>query len=181
MNFESFQEKDSVMKNYIIMAIMLLTVSSCSMVRTADSSAGARRAARLEATRESVEKSMQSGKYLIRMDRLEGSRALTVNLSPQFNYIIVDQGMVRMKLGYIGRQYDFRGIAAINMSARSESYELFRDEDKNSYEIKIKARQAGELFDILLSIDDRGNCTARIYNNRIESVRYRGHLFIETI
>jgi len=169
------------MKNYIIIATLLLTVSSCSTVRTADSSASARRAARAEAIRESVEMSMQSGKFLVKMDRLNGSRGLAVQLAPEFNYIIIDQGMVRMRLGYIGRQYDFRGIAAINMSAKSQSYEVTRDPERKRYEVNIKASQAGELFNISLSIDDRGNCTALIYNNRIESARYSGHLFMESI
>ena len=169
------------MKNYFIIAILLLTVSSCSTVRTADSSAASRRAARLEAMRESVEGSIQSGNYLVKMNRLDGSRALAVQLSPKFNYIIIDQGMVRMKLGYVGRQYDFRGIAAINMTGKAQSYEVIRDAEKKRYEVNIMASQAGELFEISLSIDDKGNCTAQIYNNRIESVRYSGQLFMEAI
>jgi len=181
MDFDPSQEKGSDMKNYFILAILLLTVSSCSTVRTADSSAASRRAARLEAVRESVETSIQSGNYLVKMNRLDGSRALAVQLAPEFNYIIIDQGMVRMKLGYVGRQYDFRGIAAINMTAKAQSYEVIRDSEKKRYEVKIMASQAGELFEILLSIDDRGNCTAQIYNNRIESVRYSGQLFMEAI
>ena len=85
-----------------------------------------------------------------------------------------------MKLAYMGRSYNLRGIAAINMSANAEKYEVVRDTAKKKFDVRIKASQAGEPFDIFLTIDDSGYANVSVTNPRIETVRYYGKLALTT-
>ena len=46
-----------------------------------------------------------------------------VDLVPRANYIIIDGETAVISAAYLGRQYDIRPIAGINMQGRAEEYE----------------------------------------------------------
>jgi hypothetical protein len=164
------------MKRVIILCAGILALVSCTATKSNDSARASRRAIKAEETRLAVERLVNSGSYLIKMNRLYSGRISNVYLIPENNFILLDKGNLRMKLGYMGRQYDFRGIAAINMSATAESYEVVRNTGKGRYDVRIKASQAGEPFDIYISIHDSGSASASVNNPRIQMVNYSGKL-----
>jgi hypothetical protein len=164
------------MRRAIIGFAVLLGLVSCTATKNADSARATRKAINAEETRLKVDRLVQSGSYLIKIDRLYSGRVSNTYLSPNQNFILIDKGQLRMKLGYLGRSYSSRGIAAINMSAKAEEYEIVRDSTKKMYDVRIKASQAGEQFEIFLSIDDSGYATMSVTNPHIETVRYNGKL-----
>jgi hypothetical protein len=168
------------MRAVIILSVMIFGMLSCTASRHTDSARATRRALEAEKTRMAVESIVQSGNYLIKMDKMYTGMFSNVHLAPESNFLILDEGKLRMKLGYLGRQYSFRGIAAINLSTTTRSYEVERIGEKGRYDVKIEASQAGEPFDINISIDDRGYCTVVVTNPHIETARYNGMLFIPT-
>lgn len=166
------------MRSLVILITLTLLSVSCASTLNSSRTASSGRAARAEEKRLAVENIIQSGNFLIKMDRIDAGRGLTAQLAPDFNYLLLEQGMLRMKLGYVGRQYSFRGVSAINMSGKPSQYEMERNASKGIYDIRVKVSQGGEPFDIYLSVTDRGFCYMSIVNPRLEPVRYSGKLVI---
>lgn len=168
------------MRRVIIGCAVILGLVSCTATKSTTSARATQKAIKAEETRMAVESMVQSGSYLVKVDRLYSGRVSNAYLSPNQNYIIIDKGQLRMKLAYMGRSYNLRGIAAINMSANAEKYEVVRDTAKKKFDVRIKASQAGEPFDIFLTIDDSGYANVSVTNPRIETVRYYGKLALTT-
>jgi hypothetical protein len=166
------------MRGAIIMCVMIFGMVSCTTSRYAKTDRAALRAERAEKKRVAVEGIVESGNYLIKMDRLYAVRGNSPDLIPENNFLIYNNGQVRMRLAYLGRQHWVLPIAGINLQAKAESYEVMRNPEKGRYSIRMKVNQKGEQFEILLNIDDRGNCTASVFNAQIETARYRGTLHI---
>ncbi|MDX9929115.1 MAG: DUF4251 domain-containing protein [Bacteroidales bacterium] len=166
------------MKQTIIYLFALIISASCTSVREARTEAASQRSIREEQTRIAIDKAVASGNFQVRMERLDGFRGQTIHLAHGVNYLVIDRGILRLKLGYIGRQYTFRPISAINMTARPSEYEMSRNPRTGNYEIEIKVSQAGEPFNIYLNINQRGICTTHISNPKIQTVRYTGRITI---
>jgi hypothetical protein len=164
------------MRRVIIGCAVILGLVSCTATKSTTSARAMQKAIKAEETRMAVESLVQSGSYLVKVDRLYSGRISNAYLSPDQNFILIDKGHLRMKLAYMGRSYNLRGIAAINMSANAEKYEVVRDIAKKKYDVRIKASQAGEPFDIFLTINDNGYANVSVTNPRIETVRYNGKL-----
>lgn len=128
------------------------------------------------AQQEVVKKTVESGSFLIKMDRLQIPRGGFVDLLPSSNYIIVNKGYVRMRLGYIGRSYEFSGITGINMKGEATSYKLISNNDDGEYDMQIEVTDNGDLFKISIAVRGDEYCDATISNIRIETIRYSGHL-----
>jgi hypothetical protein len=175
MNFDQFMKKRD-MRKVIIGCVMILGIVSCTATKSADSARAARRAIKAEETRLAVESLIQQGSYLVKIDRLYSGRVSNAYLSPVQNFILVDKGQLRMKVAYLGRSFSIRGIAAINMTAHTEKYEVVRDSAGKRYDVSIKASQAGEPFDIFLTIYDNGYAVVSVTNPNIETLRYNGKL-----
>ena len=163
------------MKKLAISVIITIMFASCATIETRT----ANKQLRLEKKAyeaELVKKTVESGNFLIKMDRLQLPRGGFVSLLPSSNYIIFNNGFIRMRLGYIGRTYDFRGITGINLKGKASSYELISDQTTGVYHINIKVEDNGDQFDINLSVRGEELCDATISNIRIETARYSGYL-----
>lgn len=164
------------MKTHLFFIFALIVLVSCS---TSNLSKTARTELKLErkaAQKELVQKNIESGSFLIKMDRLQIPGGGFIYLLPSSNYIIINKGYVRMRLGYIGRTYDVRGITGINLNGMATKYELMGDENKGAYEMKIEVKDGGDLFKINLAVKGDEYCEATVSNIRIETIRYTGHL-----
>jgi hypothetical protein len=164
------------MKTPVLFLSSILLLVSCS---TSNLSKTARNEQKLEkkaAKMEFVQKTIESGSFLIKMDRLQIPRGGYVFLSPISNYIIIKNGYVRMRLGYIGRTYDVRGITGINLKGQATKYELISDKSKGVYDMNIEVEDGGDIFKINLAINGDEYCDATVSNMRIETIRYSGHL-----
>lgn len=163
------------MRTLFILTIIALFSASCAT----GPGMAARRSEKAEETRKAVEQVILSGNYLIKMDRLDSPGMGSLYLSPSVNFILMDKGIIQMRLGYAGRQFDFRGIAAINLRAKPSQYEIKRDDAKGIYDIRFKVSQGGEPFDVTLSVTGSGQCYAYVTNPRIQSSRYSGRVFLK--
>jgi hypothetical protein len=164
------------MKTPILIFSFIVLLSSCA---TSDLSKTAKNELKFEknaAQQEVVQRTVESGSFLIKMDHLQIPRGGFVSLLPSSNYIIFNNGYVRMRLGYIGKSYEFREITGINLKGKATSYELINDKSNGVYKMKIEVEDNGDLFTINLSIRGDEYCYATISNIRIETIRYSGHL-----
>jgi hypothetical protein len=164
------------MKTLVILLSYILLSASCA---TSDLSKTARNELKLQkkaAQQEVVQKTVESGSFLIKMDRLQLPGGGFISLLPSSNYIIVNNGYIRMRVGYIGRSYEFRPITGINLKGKATRFELISDKANGVYEMKIDVEDNGDRFNIDLSVSGDEYCNAIISNIRIETARYYGHL-----
>ena len=98
-----------------------------------------------------------------------------VDLKPRNNYIILDGDRVIINTAYIGRQFDIRPIVAIDMIGRATSFELKEKSPKGMYEIKLRVKNDNNSFDVYITINNDGNCSASLNNYKIDYVRYSGN------
>ena len=78
--------------------------------------------------------------------------------------------------GYLGRQYDIKPIAGINMRGETMNYVLTNKLSKGRYEIKTKVTNGSNSFDLYLTIDKTGSCNASLSSMLIDYVSYRGYI-----
>lgn len=123
-----------------------------------------------------IKKAVESKKFIIRFDRLYYSYGGMIDLIPRSNYIIIDGRKAIISAGYIGRQYDIRPIAGINMHGEATNYEVKFNSSKGIYEIKIKVTNKFNSFDVYLTIGNNGSCSASLNNVKIDYIRYSGQL-----
>jgi hypothetical protein len=160
----------------VILLSFILLLASCATSDLSKTAKNELEQERKTAQQEVVRRTVESGSFLIKMDRLQIPRGGFVSLLPSSNYIIVNNGYVRMRLGYIGRSYEFRDITGINLKGKADRYELISDKSKGVYEMKIEVADNGDLFNINLTIRSDEYCDAIISNIRIETIRYSGYL-----
>jgi hypothetical protein len=165
------------MKRIGFVFFVFLLFSSCSATREAanvkDQSRQEARLARQAMIRQAVE----SGHFIIKLDRIYLSYGGFVDLVPRSNYIIVNGERARISTAYIGRQYSYRPISGINMRGETIHYKIKGDQAKGLYDIDMRVIQGGDAFDVYLSVSDNGTCSVSLSNARIASVRYSGQLF----
>jgi hypothetical protein len=164
------------MKTQLLFISVLFIFVSCSTSNVSKTTRSQLKLEKKAAQQEIVQKTVESGSFLIKMDRLQIPRGGFIYLLPSSNYIIMNNGYVRMRLGYIGRTYDVRGITGINLNGRATKYELISDEGKGVYDINIEVEDGGDLFKINLAVRGDEYCNATVSNIRIETIRYSGHL-----
>jgi hypothetical protein len=77
----------------------------------------------------------------------------------------------------VGRQYDIKPIAAINIHGRATNYAVTDNLSKGSYEIKMKVNNGrSNTFDVYVTISKDGSCSASVSSLKIDNVRYTGYL-----
>jgi hypothetical protein len=157
---------------YIITTFMI--ISSCSTTRETKSSRIELREEKKIAEQAIVKEAVESKRFIIKLDRLYFSRGGIINLIPRANYIIIDGEKAIISAAYLGRQYDIRPIAGINLRGEAMNYELNKDLSRGMYEIKMKVTAPGNSFDVYLTIGKNGNCSALISNLRLDYTRYSG-------
>jgi hypothetical protein len=124
-----------------------------------------------------LRQAVESGHFIIKLDRIYLSYGGFIDLVPRSNYIIVDGGKAKINTAYIGRQYSYRPISAINMRGETIHYKLKGDQSKGRYDIDMRVVQGGDAFDVYLSISESGTCSVSLSHPRISSVRYAGRVF----
>lgn len=162
------------MKKLIIIFISFLIISSCSSTKEANSST---RSEKKIAEQAIVKSAVEAKKYIIKLDRLYFNRGGQVDLIPRANYLIIDGEKAIISTAYLGRQFDIRRIAAINMRGKADGYALTSNVSKGTYEVKMKVENGRNTsFDVYLTIGKSGYCTVSVSSLKIESIRYAGYL-----
>ena len=164
------------MKRYIIYFVIAFFAVSCSAGKESMQVRKEGRQQLKAAMAETTASSVESRRFVVRMDRLYANRGGMFYLAPRRNYLIIDETKAKMSLAYVGRSDDIRNISGINLTGVTEKYEVVRKSDKGRYEIKMSLKQGGNIFDVYLTVHDNGECSMSVINGRIESIRYAGDL-----
>jgi hypothetical protein len=99
-----------------------------------------------------------------------------IDLVPRMNYIIIDGQKAIINTAYVGRQYDIRPIAGINMKGVAQDYELTKKMSKGLYEVSMKVGNGSAVFDVYLTIGKDGTADASVNGMKINNIRYRGYI-----
>lgn len=151
--------------------IFVILFQSC----TATSDLGRQRTRDRMVDEASLNQAIESGRFIIKFDRMYTYGGL-MHLRPRSNYLIVDGRNAIINTAYIGRQYDIRPIAGINMRGKTTEYEITRKVSRSRYEINMEVKNAANSFRVHLSIADNGSVSASMNNIRIDHARYSGYL-----
>jgi hypothetical protein len=159
------------MKKYILLlGVLSILITSCSVSKETAMS-GDRRSD--EAT---IKQAIESRRFIVKLERLYAPGGQMLFLRPRSNYIIVDGQKAVISTAYVGRQYDIRPIAGINMLGRTSGYELTNKVSKGSYEVKMEVGNGASTFDVFLTISKTGSVSASVNSLRIENTRFFGYI-----
>lgn len=165
------------MKKLFIIISILVVMVSCVTTKEAKLSRAELRKEKKIARQDEVRNAIESRKFIIKFDRLYFSYGGIADLLPRANYIIIDGEKAIINTAYLGRQFDIRRIAAIDIFGRSVNYELTNDLSKGNYKVKMKVNNGGgNSFDLYLDISKNGYCTVSVMSLKINSVRYSGYI-----
>ena len=164
------------MKKLLIIITTLMVISSCVTTKETGLSRSETRNEKKIANQAEVKKAIESKRYIIKLEKLYNTRGGITYLMPRSNYIIVDGERAIISAAYLGRQYDVRGIAALDLLGRSMNYEVTSNLSKGMYEVKMKINNGNTSFDVYLSISKNGTCSASVSNIKIDYIRYSGYI-----
>ncbi len=164
------------MKKILTIIAAFMVISSCTTTKEARSAKAELRKENKLAGQEVVKQAVESKRFIIKFERLYFSYGRTIFLFPESNYIIIDGKKAIIRAGYIGRQYDIKPIAGINIRGENLNYESTNNTSKGIYEIKMKVNREANSFDVYLRIDKNGSCDVSLSSLKIDNVRYTGHL-----
>jgi hypothetical protein len=162
------------MKKLLFIITTLLVLASCATTNESNLSKAELRNEKKILKQAVVKNAIESKKYIIKLDKLYLSGI--VSLIPRSNYIIIDGDKAIISAAYIGKQYDARGIAAMDMIGRSTGYEMTEDFSKGMYNIEMKIKNGYTSFDVHLRISKNGTCSASVSNLKLDYVRYSGYV-----
>src|SRR5512137_1351469 len=103
------------MKKLFLIIITLIFISSCSTTKEAKSSDSELRIDKKLEEQAVIKKAVESKRFVIKLERLYFLYGGTADLLPSYNYIIIDGNKAIISAAYLGRQYDIKPIAGINM------------------------------------------------------------------
>jgi len=164
------------MKNSFRIIIAILAITFFSGNVTTDAAGNKHSKDRKNAEQAIVRKSVESGRFIIRLDRIYFRYGGIADLKPRANYIILDRGSAVISTAYLGRQFDIRPIAGINMIGRASVSEIKRNPSKGSYIVKMKVDNGNQTLNVTLRIGSTGSCDASISGLMIDNVTYSGDL-----
>lgn len=165
------------MKKLFILVISLVIMSSCNTTKVAKSSRAELRKEQKLLSQEMVKNAVESKKYIIKFDRIYFSYGGIIELIPRANFIIIDGERAILNTAYLGRQFDIKPIAAIDIRGKAVDYALTDNLSKGSYEVKMKVNNGGSnSFEIFIRISKDGYCSTSISSLKIDNVTYAGHL-----
>ena len=152
-------------------------MTSCSTTKESKSSRAEQRNEKKVIEQGMVKNAVENRRYIIKLEYLYLNYGRRADLVPRANYIIVDGEKAIISTAYLGRQYDIKPIAAINMRGRADDYAITNNVSKGSYEIKLKVNNGGaDSFSVFLNVSKNGTCTASVSSLKIDNVRYSGYL-----
>ena len=165
------------MKKLFVIIISLMVMSSCTSTKEARSTRAEQRKEKKLTDQAQVKMAVEAKRYMIKFDRVYSTFGRRVDLIPRANFMIVDRDRAILNTAYMGRQYDIRPIAAINIHGRASNYTVTDNTSKGSYEISMKVDNGGpNTFSVIISIGRNGNCSASVSSIKIDNVRYEGYL-----
>jgi hypothetical protein len=165
------------MKKLSIIIMSLVVMSSCSTTKEAKSSKAELRSEKKIVEQSLVKNAVETRRYIIKLNRLYFNYGGIAELIPRANFIIIDGDRAVISTAYLGRQYDIKPIAGINMRGRAVDYALTNNTSKGSYDIKMTVRNGRNAsFDVYLNITKNGFCTASVNSLKIDNIRYSGYL-----
>jgi Domain of unknown function (DUF4251) len=164
------------MKKLFTIFFSLLVMSSCSTTKEANSSRAEARKEKKLLNQELVKSAIESKRYIIKFDKMYVNFGFR-ELFPRANFLIVDKEKAILSTAYLGRQYDIKPIAAINIRGRSVDYAVTDNISKGSYDIKMKVNNNGSnTFDVFIKVSKDGSCYISVSSLKIENVNYSGYL-----
>ena len=165
------------MKKLFVIIISLMVISSCTTTKESRSSRAQQRKEKKLTDQAQIKIAVESKRYIIKFDRVYSSSGGRVELIPKANFLIVDRDRAVLSTAYMGRQYDIKPIAAINIHGRALNYTVMDNTSKGSYEISMKVNNGGpNTFSVNISISRDGSCSATVSSVKIDIVRYAGYL-----
>lgn len=165
------------MKKILFILFLPVILYSCNTSREAASSRSELKSEKKKLDALLVKNAVESRKYILKFNRIYGYYGTMIDLVPRSNYIIVDGEKAIINTAYVGRQWDIRPIAAINMRGRAVDYSVISKTDKGSFDIKMKVNNGRSVaFDVFITINKNGYCSASVSGMKIESIRYTGFL-----
>ncbi len=176
MIFVSNKEKHTAMKKILFLVSTLFIITSCATTKDTGVSRAELRNEKKLANQEVVKNAVENQRFILKFNKLHFAYGGLIDLMPRSNYIIVDGNKAVISAAYLGRQYEFKPIAAINVIGRTKDYQLTNIEQKGRYEIKLTVDNGANSFDVFLSITKDGTCSASMNTLMIDNVSYTGHL-----
>jgi hypothetical protein len=165
------------MRKLSIIIMSLVVMSSCSTTKEANSSRAEARHEKKLVEQVLVKNAVETRRYIIKLDRLYLRYGGQADLIPRANFIIIDGDRAVISTAYLGRQYDIKPIAGINMRGRAVDYALTNNTSKGSYDIKMRVQNGRNAsFDVYINITKNGFCTASLSSLKIDNIRYSGYL-----
>jgi hypothetical protein len=164
------------MKKLLFFLAIATLLYSCTVSKEAQLSRSESRKDKKIAEQAIVKKAVESKRYIIKLDRMYFRHGGFIDLYPRANYIIIDGNKAAVSMAYIGRQYDIRPIAGINIIGRPLKYELTNDVTKGTYQVKTEVDNGRNSFDLYLTIGKGGYCSVSLSNMKLDYVTYKGYL-----
>jgi hypothetical protein len=164
------------MKKLFLIIITLIFISSCSTTKeakTTDTELSNDKKLEEQAV---IKKAVESKRFVIKLEKLYFLYGGTADLLPRYNYIIIDGNKAIISAAYLGRQYDIKPIAGINMRGNTADFQITSILSKGKYEIKTKVINGSDSFDLYLMIGKNGSCNASLSSIMIDNVNYRGYI-----
>jgi len=156
---------------YIILLAAVTLVSACASSRELSKNREIVRAEQQQAVINTIE----SGNYVIMVNKIFTRRYTGMDLQPQNNYLVIENNKARINLAYIGRSYTTKAVSAINVTGIVEE-KTITPKKKGSNLVSMRIRGGGELFNVNVRISATGHCTVNINNARLDNVSYRGKI-----
>lgn len=123
-----------------------------------------------------VRQSIESGRFIIRLNRIYFTHGGIADLRPRSNYIIFDRGKALISTAYLGRQFEIRPITGINMTGKASISEIKSSSTKGKYLIKMLVDNGSQTLNVTLRISSNGTCNATISGLMIDNTSYSGQL-----
>lgn len=164
------------MKTSIYIVLALLFMSSCATTKETLSTRRELKAEKLLAEQAIIKRAVESRRFIIKFDRIYFRRGGFADLIPRRNYIILDGNKAIISAAYLGRQFDIKPIAGINMLGETKEFEYSGKSEKGSYEIAMKVDNNFNSFNVYLKIGKNGSCSASLSGMLIDAVQYQGHI-----
>jgi hypothetical protein len=162
------------MKKLVYLFSAVLLFSSCSTTKDASYAMAKDRHKKKLANQETVKNAVESQRFIVKLDRMYLANSGIVQLVPGENYLIVYGEKGAINTAYLGRQYGFRPISAINMFGRTTDYKLTKYADKGTFGVSMKICDDGTSFTVFLKISKSGICHVSISSMLTDNVRFSG-------
>jgi Domain of unknown function (DUF4251) len=165
------------MKKLIVIIISIVMITSCATTKDSKTSRADLRKEKKLLEQATVKNAVESKRYIIKFDRLYFTYGGKRELIPRANFLIVDNNKAILNTAYLGRQFDIKPIAAINIKGRADNYVVTDNLSKRSYEIKMKVNNGGpNTFDVFIRITKNGYCSVSVSSLKIDNINYDGYL-----